>query len=336
MKLSTHLLANKAIPLANNLPGVIKAALLIAVTLSFNAYSAEQVSKQVAVSGSPNIDVQVQRGSVQIIGWDKNEVSVTGTLDELSEGLIFKQRGNNIEIEDKMPKQYQGNNKQGSNLIIKVPNELQLEAEGVSANYSLHDLQGKVELEVVSGNIEAKKISGDTELTTVSGHINSQNTQGKLELESVSGNIKDINSMGKISYRLVSGDLRASSKATKASVETVSGDIRGQFSDVGKVKVVTVSGDVELGFSDSLRKGHIESVSGNLSIGFSTMPSMQVSIAGGPGGKIRNKLTEDKPVKPKYMPSSELNFVAGSGDGKLSVETISGNITVKNAQVTVD
>ncbi|WP_247663278.1 DUF4097 family beta strand repeat-containing protein [Shewanella sp. MMG014] len=294
------------------------------------AQAIEQIDREMTVSANPQVELKVQRGKVEIVGWDKDIISVKGHLDELSQGFIFEQKGNEIVIEDKLPSSYRGNNKQGSNLVIRIPTNLMLEAEGVSADYEVEKLSGKIQLSLVSGSMEVEETEGEIKLNTVSGDIKADELNGKIELETVSGDIKDKNIQGKVQYRLVSGELESeNNRVTDLAIDQVSGDIEGSFTSAQKVKIVTVSGDIEVKLSDAVSKVVFDTVSGDIDVKFSAMPNLSFEIDGGPGGRIDNRLTSDKPMKTKYTSRESIQFKTQQGDGSFNASTVSGKVSLE-------
>ncbi|MEL4280646.1 MULTISPECIES: DUF4097 family beta strand repeat-containing protein [Shewanella] len=291
--------------------------------------AAESVDKQLPISSDTLLQIKVQRGEVQIQSWDKNEVSVTGTLDELSEGFVFEQKGNNLNIEDKMPRHYNGSDNNGSKLTIKVPKSVKLSADTISANLQISQTQGELELNTVSGNITAEALDGTPTLHTVSGDITTKGLAGKVMLDTVSGEIKDTQSKGEIKYRLVSGDLNSQTLADKVKVEQVSGEIKADFNSAKEVNVRTVSGDTQVSLAKSFDKANLESVSGDIIVTFTDTPDANFELNGGPGGKIKNGLSQDVPQRQKYVPNESLSFQTGSGSASVKMDTISGNLILK-------
>ncbi|MCG9730587.1 DUF4097 family beta strand repeat-containing protein [Shewanella sp. Isolate13] len=297
-----------------------------ALLLSHIAIAGEAIEQQQTVEANPTVKVKVQRGNVSFKSWDKNEITVKGTLDDLSEGFVFSVKGNKVLIEDTLPRQYSGSNKQGSELVITLPSKLKLEAEGVSADYSLGNLTGVLEISSVSGNIKANALSDKTLLQTVSGDITTRSLTGKSKLHTVSGDIKDTQSSGILSYQMVSGELTADTQATKVEIESVSGDATIALGSVDTLSVKTVSGDLELSLDSLLSRAKLGSVSGDIEVKFLGNTDVSFNINGGPSGKISNKLTGDKVTKEKYSPQSYLKFQTGDGRAELSASTISGKI----------
>ncbi|MCG9720525.1 DUF4097 family beta strand repeat-containing protein [Shewanella sp. Isolate7] len=297
--------------------------------LSQSALAAQSVDKRIEVQGDLRLNLEVQRGEVEILPWDQSAITVTGTLDELSEGLTVEQNAGTISIEDKLPRHYSGSNKEGSRLTIKVPKQLKLYSEGVSANYKVSELSGDINVQTVSGNIKADGLGEQVSINTVSGDIVSQSLQGKLKLETVSGNIEDKQSLGKVSYTLVSGKLNADSGAEQVSIELVSGDAKVSLDKVERLKAQSVSGDLNLSVSGLTTKASLESVSGDISFSLPANIDATFNIDGGPSGDIDNRLTQDKPKRPKYGPGSSLQFQMGNGSADIQINTISGDINLK-------
>ncbi|MDB2386457.1 DUF4097 family beta strand repeat-containing protein [Shewanella sp.] len=311
---------------------MIKASLtsLALSTLLFSQtlVAAEAVDQAQKVAATAEVNVNVQRGNIIFRSWDKNEVAVKGQLDEVSQGLTFTVSGSNVLIEDKMPKKYNGNNQDGSQLTIMLPQKIKLQAKGLSTNYRLNIFDGKMDISSISGNIKAEQLTNKVTLHTVSGDINSRALNGKILLETVSGKIKDTDSQGKMSYRSVSGDIHADSSLNKMSLETVSGYANIKLDTINKFNVKTVSGNIDLSVNNLKDKANIESVSGDLNLHFVDNGDTSFNISGGPSGNIINKLTQDKVSKELYSPHTYIKFKTGDGSAHLNASTVSGNIVL--------
>ena len=303
---------------------------LASLVFSQGLIAAEAVDQTQVIQGKAKVSVTVQRGVVTFKSWNKSEVSVKGELDELSEGLTFTVNGSHVVIEDRMPRHYNGSNKEGSQLTIMLPQQIKLQAEGVSANYRIDAFDGKMDISSVSGDIKASQLADKVMLHTVSGDISSRELSGKVMLETVSGEIKDSDSTGKVAYRLVSGELTASSRANQVSVELVSGDASLALGDVDSLSMKTVSGDIELSIGKLTDKAKLGSVSGDIDIHFTADVNVSFDINGGPGGSIKNKLTNDQVSKEQYSPQTYLKFKSGNGNASLNASTISGSIELSN------
>ncbi len=263
------------------------------LTVPLFGYAIEKVDKTLNVSKMPNVSIDVKRGSVDIQSWDKDRIQVIGTLDELSEGFVFKRDGDSVLIEDDLPNQFNGGNKSGSKLIIKVPKSLNLNLDGISTNLNLKDLDGDIHVETISGSIDAENLSGKPSLQTVSGALSTKQLSGWVRLNSISGNIE-----------------------TTPSV-------------TNELRVKNVSGDVVVNVGDKFTRLRAQTVSGDIELVFAEMPKAAFSLNGGPGGSIRNHLSKDLPFKAKYTGSESMSFKTGIGRGNVFLNTVSGTLMLK-------
>lgn len=62
------------------------------ILLSQSVLAAQSVDKRIEVEGDLRLNLEVQRGEVEILSWDQDAISITGTLDELSEGLTVDRK----------------------------------------------------------------------------------------------------------------------------------------------------------------------------------------------------------------------------------------------------
>jgi len=301
----------------------------LAIFTSAWGMAAEQVDKSAQLTPGSKLDIRIQRGDVKVHGWDKAEVAIKGSLDDLSQGLIFAQNGGSFVIEDKMPRSYSSHEEKGSNLQIYLPTKVIVKMKGVSTNYALDSINGEVTTGNISGDIKSNALQGELTVKTVSGNITVRNNSGNIRLETVSGDIDDEGSSGTISYRLVSGDLTADSQASKIAADLVSGSAKLQLQQVDSLNLRSVSGDLTVRLKSLETKAQLDSVNADIDLIFDGMPDAEFNINGGPGGKIHNELTDAKPVTTKYMRSEVLKFQTGSGKADVNITTISGDIKVK-------
>ncbi|MGB0893636.1 MAG: DUF4097 family beta strand repeat-containing protein [Parashewanella sp.] len=306
--------------------GITSIVTSMMISMPFMTLAAEKVDKTLAVTASPSINIEVKRGDVSIKSWDKNQVQVIGTLDDYSEGLIFKKRGNSITIEDKVEQRIDLSGKAGSKLKIMVPKKLRLDAEGVSTDFDVSKLSGDIRVSSVSGDIDAKSLQGSPELKSISGEINANDLSGEIQLSSVSGQLNDKNSKGSIRYNAVSGDLNAHTQASHIEIQQVSGQLNGDFSMAKSLQIKLVSGDAKFSVNGDINSLKAQSVSGDVMVKFSKLPDANVEIDGGPGGDIQNKLTQDKPKKARYTGAESLDITIGKGTANIRMDTISGDL----------
>ncbi|MFT5235585.1 MAG: hypothetical protein ACI8SK_001034 [Shewanella sp.] len=309
-----------------NMKTLTHSLLLPLMFISQLALAAETIDKQFKVDNQLKLYIKVLRGDVTIQSWDKQEISIRGTLDELSEGFIVDHQGDELTLKDKMPRQFNGHNTKGSSLTFMIPKSLDLTVKGLSADYQVSQIKGNIFVNTISGNLNVDNLKQQVHIKTISGNINASALSGEIRLETVSGKIKDIKSKGEIGYKLVSGELDANSSAQDVSIELVSGDADVTLASLRSLQVRTVSGDIELSVDSLSSEANLNSVSGDIELTLTQDINASFKINGGPGGNIINQLTSDKPSKEKYSPTSHLKFKQGNANANIDISTISGTI----------
>jgi DUF4097 and DUF4098 domain-containing protein YvlB len=245
------------------------------------------------------IQINMIAGTLQVSGWDKAEIEVTGTLSDEALQLRITGGKDRTKIEvhypdegdddgdggDKAQTQGGGHGRHSgghshtnhwvSDLVIRVPRKSRIEADTVSAPITVADLSERVELNSVSGELEVKGSPREVKLSTVSGNIM----------------LRDGKSLENAQANSVSGTLR-----TQANLRSG-----------GSFKFETVSGDVEL------------------KLPASSGCDFKVSTF---SGKISNDFGAKVEKTSSYLPSQELSFTVGSGGARVSVQSFSGSIRI--------
>ncbi len=268
---------------------------------------AEEVDESRDVDPNGLIKMKNLRGEISIQGWDKSVVRVQGDLDDLATGLRFEVRGDETQIEVKMPGR-DVNWGDGSDLTIMVPSKSRIAVDSVSSDVDAEDVGGRVQIRTVSGDIE---LTGGTEsisLKTVSGGILVKDSQGSLRVSS---------SSGEIDVRSHEGD---------AELQTMSGEINLSARGAKQIRGSTISGeiDADVSFLPGVQ-AEFTSVSGEISIDIDNPADLSI-LANSTSGDISNGLTDDE-VKEAFGQSS-LQVNIGEGTGFLNVRAVSGAIDI--------
>ncbi len=247
-------------------------------------------------------------GSVEVTGWSRNEVEVSGNLGSGVKELIFERDDDEIEITVKTPGS--GDHDISSDLVVHVPEMSSVKVAGVSADIDVTDVLGVIHLQSVSGDIDSEVDAADIEIVTVSGDVEVQGDDkaAHAELSTVSGDIETQNLAGEVSVNSVSGDLvLVNSSFERVRMETVTGDIvfDAVLSEDGTFSVETINGDLDINFSNSVSaRFDIETFNGD----------------------IRNCFGPDPVRTSKYTPGTELKFSEGDGKGRVTIKTLNGDL----------
>ncbi len=269
---------------------------------------AEEIDRRLDAASDGDVSISNIAGSVEVTGWSRNEVEVTGTLGKNVEELIFERDGNEIEIKVRAPKGH--GHGISSDLVIKVPEQSAIEVVGVSADIEIQNVLGEQRLQSVSGDIESEIGAADVDMTTVSGDVEVQGdgVAGHAELSSVSGDVEGQNLAGEVVADSISGDVvLVDGSFERVRLETVNGDIvfDAGLSDDGSFSLETINGDLDIKFNDSISaRFDVETFNGDISNCFGPEP-------------VRTS---------KYTPGTELKFTEGDGEGRVTIKTLNGDL----------
>jgi len=272
------------------------------------AWADKPVNEIRAAAPDGTVEVSNIAGLIDVEGWDRAEVELTGTLADSIEKVEFEVIGDHTTIEVKYPK----NSKKSAfaNLKVMVPSGSAIGVEAVSADITVSWVLGELELESVSGDVEVFGTPAGIEAASVSGDVIVEMAADDVELASVSGDVLVREVRGELEAESVSGDISVESGLLAGgSFETVSGNI--------SLEVALDRGDID-----------VESMSGTLtlSVPHSTIADFEIETF---TGSIDNRLTGDQATRTsRHTPGSELEFSTGSGGPEVSISSFSGSVTI--------
>lgn len=298
------------------------------------AYAGEKVDKSLDAAADGYVQFENVNGQVEFISWDKNEVRVSGELDDRMEKFIFERSGKQILIKIKL-KESRGwgwhNDSKGDDLQVYLPATNHLEVDSVNTDFTLSGLRNGVDIDVVNGDIRADDLSGKIQIETVNGDVKSRQLKGNVKLESVNGDLDDDGSVGeRLVVDTVNGDIKVNADYQEVKIESVNGDGELYLERVKDLSASTVNGDFQMRFRlDTDGRIAAESVGGDLTLSFQDDVSARFDVDSH-GGRIINKLTDDRTEEAKYGPAKWLRFTSGSGEGRVKVTTVGGKITLQH------
>jgi len=274
--------------------------------------SAEDVDESIDAAADGHVEIINISGSMEVYGWSKNKVEVTGDLGDKVEELILERNGDKVLVKVKVPRN-SGNNI-SSDLTVRVPSA------------------SSIDVSTVSADIDAEDVTGEQTLHSVSGDIDTEAADNDVSAESVSGDV-DVSGAGKdteISANTVSGDVTVSNGAGAVSAESVSGDVTVDEGSFDRANLQTVNGEIV--FQAALRKGGkltVETVNGDVDVLFSGKISAKFDIETF-NGDIDNCFGPKAVRTSKYAPGWELSFTEGDGDGRVVMSTLNGDMEICN------
>ena len=296
-------------------PTALSSALLLLLAVSGGAFASTPISETRSVNADARIDVSNIKGDVTVSGWDKNEVSITGTLGDGARKLAIDGGGSSLSIKVEPPDKqgwfnWGSESRMGNtSLDLKVPRNAEMKIEVVSADVALSGVAGRsLSVNGVSGKLRLDTDAKEVDVDSVSGNIELTGKAERGHLETVSGNVRARGLGGQIKFETVSGDIDAENgDYREINAGTVSGDInlRGKPTKDARIEVETMSGDVHLYLpGDIAARIHATTFSGSIRSDF---------------GKVKEE---------EHGPGSSLDAPLGN-DGRVDLQTFSGDIEVR-------
>lgn len=273
------------------------------------AWAEKSVDETRPADSDARVSVEIVSGSIQVTGWSRNEVHVSGSIGDDVDALEVSGSGRSLVIELDVPDGWGRRRREiDADLEISVPTGVRLTVETVSANITVDGVDGTVELATVSGGIELAGRPSRAEVETVSGDILVDGEQTAVTAESVSGDVVLHGVAETVEAASVSGDIEvAARQIERATFESVSGDVEfsGELDAQARLHAEAHSGNVTLLLpGDTSATWEVETFSGNVTNEF------------GPGAERTSK----------HGPGKWLKFTTGSGEARITVDSFSGNV----------
>lgn len=289
-----------------------KLALILIGCLLFSVANARDVNESLAADVKGHVTIFNMAGSVNVEGWSRKVVEVTGSLGDDVEEFVFERDGDEIKIKVKVPARHRRRSDITSELTIRVPKGSSIEIVTISADIEVAGVQGEQELQAVSGDIETESFTADASAESVSGDIDIEGDGKSADTELAS----------------VSGDITAENLAGSVSAESISGDVVIADGSFDRAQVETVNGDIV--YQSALRKNgklHVETINGSVDIEFSGDVSARFDIDTF-NGDIENCFGPKAQRTSRYAPGWELSFTEGAGEGRVVISTLNGDLTI--------
>jgi hypothetical protein len=284
-------------------------ALGLALVGAATAWSETAINETRPAAPNAVVEVENLAGSVEVVGWTKPELEVTGTLARGAERCEVSGDQNHLKVRVVLPRN--AREVDGSVLKLQLPAGARLEVEGVSVDISVAGVTGRIELESVSGDLTVTGRPAGLEGSTVSGTIEVELAPSGSKLESVSGNVTVTSASGGLEASSVSGDVVVKGGSLdRAEVSSTSGSIRcaADLSGTGPIELESMSGEV------------------SLEVPAKVVADFELSTF---SGDISSALGPQPQRTSEYAPGEELKFSTGPGGPKVTASSFSGSVTLK-------
>ena len=309
----------------------ISLALVLALALGGSLAAVEATDRSAAgvqqnvdetrhASRHADIEIYNVAGSVRIVGWDRAEVRVTGTLGQGSEGLVFDSDEDDVYIEVETPGRSRRGEDEldrvyGSDLEIHVPN------------------QAHVEVDSLSASVEAVSVGGELTITTVRGTVTVDGEPRELTVDTGSGDIiVDLGSATReIDLISGSGSIELRAEGSEVSVLTVGGNIEVVGLGLRDTSLNSTAGSIHFtGDLVGTNDYDFESFNGNITVVVPADASAVFDAFSFAGG-IENDFGFEPRSSERGRAGNRLEFDAGDGDADVHIKTFNGSIEIRKS-----
>ena len=290
------------------------AVLAVAALAVLPAAAQERVDERRPAVPDGSVVVESYGGSVRVVGWDRAEVAVSGTLGSGADSVEIRggERKTHVEV---VPNVTRGGNHAHADLEVKVPAGSAVSVESFGALVEGGAVTGAVRVDTVNGSVSVAGAAREVSAESVNGSVSVRGRSGRISAESVNGSVSVTEPGADVQASTVNGSLVVSGSRglQSARLETVNGRIRfeGGLAPRGALEVESVSGSVALALPGTAADFRVYTFSGAIDNDL------------GPGLPRGNGRHGHEP--------RELVFSTGGGGARVSVRTLSGHITITGA-----
>jgi len=274
----------------------------------------EKVDRRRPAAAAGAVQVRNVAGSVRIVGWDRNEVQVQGTLGQGTERLDFEERSGAIVVEVVLPERRERQREvriEGSDLEIRVPAGAALDVNTVSAGIRVEGVRGALDLESISGEIQTVGEPEEVRASSMSGDIDIASSRGPVNANTVSGEVTIGQAVGAFRISTISGNATVRARAlSDGSFDSIAGNLRfdGDLAGRARLELESHSGTIELTVpADVSARFEVDTFSGS----------------------IVNEFGQEAVRTSRYVPGRELDFTQGSGEARVRIHVFSGRVEIR-------
>jgi hypothetical protein len=257
-------------------------------------------------------------GSVQITGWDRNTIDISGTkyaptTEELRDVAVKASvHGSEATIETEMPR-HSFHGSYGVAYVIHVPRKTTLEhLETSNGSVSVSDLEGGGRIVSSNGRIAVSHTSGDYQVRTTNGSIELDDCRGAFRAESSNGALKGTLAAGSISASTTNGSVNF----------TIDNPQNGQ-----PIRASSTNGSVML----AMAKFHDNTIKADTTNGSVTLRLPKDTNANVSASTSMASIKSDLPISTTGETSKHhLAGKLGNGGPLISAETTMGSIRLQS------
>lgn len=228
--------------------------ILLSLAISSMSYGTDKVKKEFDVKPGQKLEIDLDTGGdIEVIGWDKNVVSVTVYVDEndledydveieeYSKGVIV-----NIDYLSRR------HNHSGDMMVsVNVPIKFNVELNTMGGDILLKNVQGEFDGQTMGGDLGFVDLKGEMDMSTMGGDIQAENCELDGKVSTMGGEVDFTDIIGDINASTMGGDVTYNnlkkndkrSEGEEVKISTMGGEIMIDEAPFG-ADVSTMGGDI--------------------------------------------------------------------------------------------
>jgi len=224
------------------------AALVLALPAALHAQHGQRaIDRGAPAAADAAIRVWNLAGPTRVVGWDRDSVSVTGTLGAGSGELRVGGSPSALKIAVDAPGAPP--EAQGGTLLVRVPRRAQVWVKGGTGDITIEGVAGALDAWAVSGDVTVRGDADALAAETMSGDVTIVGRTGSLRLKTAGGAISVAGAAASLTASSVSGPIRLdAADVVRGDVESVTGTVtfRGGVAPGGELAVLTHAASITL------------------------------------------------------------------------------------------
>ncbi len=272
----------------------------------------EDFSSTHKLASGGRITLEGFNGSVEVVGWDKDEVVVSGTKQAAREDVMkaididITSDAGALRIRARRPTDVNCNC--GVKFALKVPKKVILEEIATSnGSMRLESVTGNANLRSSNGSIRIWGVDGDVTATTSNASIDVDKFKGAADLKTSNGRIK-------------AGGIEGSFSATTSNASI---DADADAITTGKpVTLRTSNGSINFALT-RWQNNEVRAATSNSSINLRLPAGVQAEVK---ASTSNGSINTDFEVSSSQFSKNRLNGRIGGGGALLDLSTSNGNI----------
>jgi len=246
-----------------------------------------------ALKPGSTFTLENMNGSVDIAGWDREEIEITGTkfarTEALRDAIKIDVQHSETSANIRTVGPTESNGGLGARYVIRLPRRVTLDrvttsngkihASDIEGGVKVKSTNGAVELSKLKGTTEAETSNGSVEVNAIEGAVHLHTTNGHITADGVKGSLDVSSSNGSITVAMTEGmQAGLQAKTSNASIT-----VRLPATAAARLRVSTSNGQITSAFNTD-REGDREErhhLDGNINGGGSGSPLVDLSTSNG-------------------------------------------------------